>query len=299
MFSNFRGRASTAKREPTAQWSIGIYSGQSPVELGPPGDIRLPVLSHQDVTDVPAAFVADPFMIRANEKWHMFFEVMNKDSEKGEIGLAQSDDGLKWTYKQVVLAEPYHLSYPYVFEWMDEYYMVPESYMAGSVRLYKAVSFPTRWTFAGTLLAGPYLVDPSILRYGDRWWLFVDASPAAEHDTLRLFWAENLLDAWQEHPQSPIISGNSHMARPAGRLIELNGTPLRYTQDCHPVYGGQVYALQITDLTTRSYNERIIGTKPILTGSGKGWNASGMHQIDAHPTEDGDWIACVDGFHWE
>jgi hypothetical protein len=79
----------------------------------------------------------------------------------------------------------------------------------------------------------------------------------------------------------------------------VNGTPLRYTQDCHPIYGAQVHALQITDLTTRSYSERVIGKKPILTGSGEGWNASGMHQIDAHPMEDGDWIACVDGFHWE
>jgi hypothetical protein len=37
--------------------------------------------------------------------------------QEGEIGLATSEDGLKWDYKQVVLNEPFHLSYPYVFEW--------------------------------------------------------------------------------------------------------------------------------------------------------------------------------------
>src|SRR5581483_1115296 len=102
-----------------------------------------------------------PFMVHADGTWHLFFEVMNWRRNVGEIGHATSADGGRWTYRQVVLAEPFHLSYPYVFRWRDDFYMIPESYQAGAVRLYRAAAFPARWVFVGTLLEGPYLVDAS------------------------------------------------------------------------------------------------------------------------------------------
>jgi hypothetical protein len=281
------------------EWSIGIYSGDSPIDLTPAENAINPVLTWEDVSDVPARFVADPFMIRANDMWYMFFEVMNRKSDKGEIGLAISDDGFTWEYQQIVLAEPYHLSYPYVFEWMNEYYMIPESYTAGSVRLYKAKAFPTTWTYAGTLLAGSYYVDPSILRYQDKWWLFVDASADRQHNTLRLFWAETLTGVWFEHPQSPIIAGNPHIARPAGRLIVLENKLFRYAQDCYPKYGTQVYAFEITQLSTTNYAEQESDKNPVVKASGAGWNESGMHQIDPHLTDERRWIASVDGLCWK
>jgi hypothetical protein len=106
------------------RWSIGIYAGNSPFDLSTPDNLKNPVITARDITDVTADFVADPFMIRENNKWHMFFEVMTR---KGEIGLAQSSDGLHWDYRQIVLREPFHLSYPYVFKWNDDYYMIPEA----------------------------------------------------------------------------------------------------------------------------------------------------------------------------
>jgi hypothetical protein len=98
------------------EWSIGIYRGQSPFHLAPAENLRMPVLTERDIFDVRAGGVADPFMIRIANKWYMLFEIMNLESKKGEIALATSEDGLKWDYKQVVLQEPFHLSYPYVFE---------------------------------------------------------------------------------------------------------------------------------------------------------------------------------------
>ena len=56
-----------------------------------------------------------------------------------------------------MLAEPFHLSYPYVFAWRGEYYMVPECHAAGAVRLYRAAEFPTRWVQVADLLTGPIM----------------------------------------------------------------------------------------------------------------------------------------------
>lgn len=275
-------------------WSIGVYTGASPVNLGPPPCVQNPVLTREDVSDVPAFFVADPFMVRAGACWHMFFEVLNWRSNKGEIGLATSKDGLHWTYRQIVLSEPFHLSYPYVFEWKNEYYMVPESHQAGAVRLYRATRFPVDWSYVGDMLTGPYLADASLLRYRGRWWLF--AETGGSHDTLRIYHAEDLLGPWLEHPMGPAVVGNPHVARPAGRLLETGGRIIRYAQDCHPCYGTAVWAFEITELTRRSYEERPAARDPVLAAGGAGWNARGMHHIDPHRLEQGSWIACVDGW---
>src|SRR5262249_62359225 len=57
-------------------WSIGIYTGKSPFALRPPAGVVNPVLTAQHVTDVRARYVADPFMLRHESSWYMFFEVL-------------------------------------------------------------------------------------------------------------------------------------------------------------------------------------------------------------------------------
>lgn len=140
--SLWRGR--TASMAPPArkrdEWAISIYRGPSPFSLIPADPGNDPVLTKHDVSDVSAGYVADPFMLRLDSTWYMFFEVVNEHSKKGEIGLATSGDGLRWTYRQIVLAEPFHLSYPYVFQWQNEFFMVPETCHMNSVRLYRADS---------------------------------------------------------------------------------------------------------------------------------------------------------------
>jgi hypothetical protein len=284
----------------TQIWSIGIYTGKSPLELGPAPQISNPVLTRDSVSDVHATLVADPFMLQANGTWYMFFEVMNEQSGRGEIGLAVSQDAFRWRYQQIVLREPFHLSYPYVFEWRNTCYMVPESYQAKSVRLYKAIEFPTRWTLVTTLLDGDSFIDPTLFHFNNHWWLFADLSrPPYYAGTLRLFHADCLTGPWVEHPKSPVVEANPHIARPAGRVVILDGKVIRYTQDCCPEYGSRVRAFEITELTSTTYREQAVDLPPIIQAGGKNWNESGMHHVDPHYSGDGQWIACVDGFYWK
>jgi hypothetical protein len=285
-------------KEPTPEpvWTIGIYRGPSPFHLGPPEQVANPVLTYADVTDVQASLVADPFMLRAAGMWYLFFEVLNWRTRMGEIGLAVSADGLRWSYRQIVLAEPFHLSYPYVFRWGHDYYMIPETHEAGGARLYQAVDFPTRWAAVATLLEGPYLADASVFRHHGRWWMFADASAARDHATLRLYHAEALRGPWREHPRSPVIAHDPHNARPAGRVLAVNGQAVRFAQSAVPEYGTDVRAFRIDELTTTAYHEQEVPHNPVLGPSGSGWNASGMHHVDAHRLADGSWLACVDGW---
>jgi hypothetical protein len=278
------------------KWSIGIYTGNSPVNLKAPDAVENPVLTAKQVTDVPADFVADPFMVNESSTWYMFFEVLNKSNRRGEIGLATSTDSSNWTYQRIVLSEPFHLSYPYVFKSNGSYYMIPESGAAHSIRLYRAVEFPTKWEFAKTLLSGSNYVDSSIFEYSGRWWLFTTSNDDnRSNDNLRLFFADDLLGPWQEHPSSPVVRDDSRIARGAGRVLVQGHQIVRYAHDVSQGYGTQVRALLIKTLTPSVYEEAPLTDQPIVKRSGSGWNENGMHHVDAHQLENGKWVACVDG----
>jgi hypothetical protein len=277
------------------EWSIGIYEGASPLSLSPCKSASNPVLQSRDVIDVQAAFVADPFMIRADDGWVMFFEVFNRRTGKGEIGCAKSANGIAWCYGGIVLAEPFHLSYPYVFRWQDTYYMMPES-SAGTAALclYAARSFPSNWELAATLLQNGCYVDASLVRYEDRWWLFAETN-APRNDTLRLYHSDDLMGPWMEHAKRPLLSGNPHFSRPAGRAIVYRNRIIRFAQDCWPRYGRQIHAFEITQLSREVYCERPAGPTPLIGPGRSEWNSSGMHHVDPHQIEAGRWLACVDG----
>lgn len=277
-------------------WSIGIVTGASPLRLRHVSGAFNPVLTREDVSDVRALFVADPFLLRVGDLWHMFFEVYNFDADRGEIAWATSKNGFAWTYQKIVLRESFHLSYPYVFEWQGRYYMIPETHQAESVRLYEARSFPTEWVCTDILLRGHRFNDSSIFSFADRWWLFSETNPTLAHDTLRLYHAENLRGPWQEHPRSPIIQDNPHIARPAGRVVVVDNRILRLAQDCFPVYGTKVRAFEITELTPSTYRERSAAYGPLFGPSWRLWTQGGMHHIDSHFLDSQQWIAAVDGW---
>lgn len=276
------------------EWSIGIYVGKNPFEFNPPKSIHNPVLTAADVTDVPAEFVADPFMLHDKNTWYMFFEVMNAKTKQGDIGLATSDDGLHWNYERIVLDEAFHLSYSCVFKWKEAYYMVLEAHEKNYVPLYKANNFPFKWSFECVLLKGAY-DDPTPFYYKNRWWMFAESNPKG-NDTLRLYYADALNGPWVEHPKSPIIKGNANISRPGGRVIVFDGRIVRYAQDDDPTYGNQINAFEIILLTPNCYQEKEMDKNPILKASGVDWNANGIHQIDPHQVSESNWIACVDGY---
>jgi hypothetical protein len=291
---NILSRRNFPKVSRISEWSIGIYRGSSPFDLSDPQDIQNPVLTAAQVTDVKADFVADPFMIKEGTTWHMFFEVMNSLSGKGEIGLATSSDGRKWTYQNIVLRESFHLSYPLVFKWEGEFYMIPESSTANRIALYKAKKFPCAWEYAAALLEGGF-ADHAIFRQHDVWWLLAGGNPSL-NNTLRLFHADYLLGPWHEHVKSPVVSNNAHIARPAGGMVMMGNKIIRYAQDCSTAYGSKVNAFLINQLSKTDYSESALPKNPILQSGQSAWNMHGMHHMDAHEIAPGQWLACVDGY---
>jgi hypothetical protein len=286
-----RGVPFVTQRE---QWTIGIYRSDSPFHFNELQGWINPLFRAEDVTDVPAKFVADPFLIKEDDKWNLFFEVYNLDTQQGDLAVATSKNTWIWKYEKLIIDEPFHLSYPYVFKSEGEYYLIPESYEDNSIRLYKADEFPTKWSYIKTLVDGRDYVDNSIVFYNNKWWLF---SSVTSNDKLYLHYADSLTGPWQEHPQSPIVMGDVHKARPSGRLLVYDGKLYRFTMDVNPPVGThQVMAYEITEITPTSYSEKLAQETPVLMPSGSGWNGQAMHQLDPVQVDENSWIASVDGF---
>jgi hypothetical protein len=272
------------------RWSIGIYRGRALTELGDPPGVANPVLTGRDVTDVPARSVADPFLLRRGDGWFLFMEVYNTETDRGELAYAFSDDGLRWRYEGVVLREPFHLSYPQVFECGGRVYMIPETRQDNAIRLYVAEDFPRGWELAGVLVRG-YYADATVVGHEGRFWMFAQRGL----DELRLFVGDRPEGPWREHPRSPLRVGDRRRSRPGGRMLRHEGRLYRFAQDGLPTYGHSLRALQVDRLDESEYDEHEIEGSPILTASRVGWNAMGMHHIDAHRLESGEWLAAVDG----
>lgn len=183
---------------PTAlqgSWAVGLFRGPSPlnltpIELDPALALkrraaglppRNPILSCSSVTDAPSNFVADPFVLAppasavaggAASPLFIFYETKSNPWMRGEIGAAASaDGGATWRHAGIALREPWHLSYPHVFMWRGEAYMLPEGARSGTLRLYRAVQLPLRWELVSIIIDRP-LVDPSMVQWKGRWYIF-------------------------------------------------------------------------------------------------------------------------------
>ena len=286
-----RGIPFVAQRE---QWTIGIYRSNSPFRYNDLQGWINPLFKAEDVTDVPAKFVADPFLVREGDTWNLFFEVYNNNTQQGDLAVATSRNTWIWDYESIILDEPFHLSYPYVFKWQNEYFLIPESYEDNSIRLYQADDFPAKWSYVKTLVEGRDYVDNSIVFYKDKWWLF---SSVTSNDTLYLHYADSLTGPWKEHPHSPIVTGDVHKSRPSGRLLIYENKLYRFTMDIDPPVGThQVMAYEITEISSETYIEKLAQETPVVMPSGSGWNGQAMHQIDPVQVDSDSWIASVDGF---
>jgi hypothetical protein len=274
--------------EPPRQWSIGLYRGTTPLDLAPSGP--QPAIAAADL-GIDAEFVADPFLLRRDDRLFLFFEVWRRGTRQGDIGWSERTSGGAWRFGGVALDEPFHLSYPFVFEHEGEVFLIPESRVQREVRLYVARPFPSRFELRRVLLSGKRYADSCLLYWQGRFYLFTSPDNAS----LELFYADALEGPYHPHPSSPVVSGDACAARPGGRPMVWNGRIIRFAQCDRPAYGTSVRAFEVTELSPTRYAERPVGRDPLLAGSGSGWNAGGMHHVAALLDDQGV-LAAVDGW---
>ncbi len=206
-------------------------------------------------------FWADPFVLKRNDRYYIFVEEFIIKAKKAHITLLEIDEHGSLLQNIKIIDRPYHMSYPYVFEWEDNYYMIPEIGKSNSIDLFRCSDFPLKWDFEMKLMENIRAKDTTLFRYNHKWWLFTAVSNSPNNpnfNELYLFYTDNFLKGkWIPHPFNPVVSDDK-TARPAGRIFMIEGRIFRPSQDCSGRYGKAFNINEITCLSESSYEEQLV-----------------------------------------
>ncbi|HET7365772.1 MAG TPA: hypothetical protein VFJ70_19540 [Burkholderiales bacterium] len=203
---------------------------------------------------------ADPFVYSRGGRTFCYVEDLDQRTHRGHI-TALEVIGTRVVEVGVALREPFHLSFPFLFEHQGELYMCPETSAAREVRVYRAVEFPLRWQLAQVLMRGVSAADPLIFEKGGRWWLLanIDEAETGDHcSELYLFSADSPLSTnWIAHPQNPLLI-DSIGGRNGGLIFDGEKRYRLGQSQGYDRYGESLRVYEITQLSPERYAEQCV-----------------------------------------
>ena len=203
---------------------------------------------------------ADPFLHTRGERTFCFVEDLARKTQKGHI-TALELVGTRIVEHGVALQEPFHLSFPFLFEYQGELYMCPESCASRQIRVYRCTEFPLKWKLEKTLMDGVSAVDTLLFPKGGRWWMLtnIDDSETGDHcSELYLFSADSPLSTtWVPHRQNPILV-DSIGGRNGGLIVD--GEKLLRLGQCQGFdqYGESLRVYEIKEVSESRYAEELV-----------------------------------------
>ena len=221
-------------------------------------------------------FWADPHIVTMDKNYFIFIEEYIYNQSKGHIAVIKMDKEGNYDYLGKVLEKDYHLSYPFVFEFKNNFYMIPETESNNNIELYKCVDFPKKWEYHGEIMSNVSAVDTTIFNHDNKWWMFTGIKEnmgSSNSDELFLFHSDSpLSNKWEPHSKNPIIS-DVRQARPAGKIFSFKDKLYRPSQNSSKFYGYGISINQINNISKNEYEETSITS--ILPNWDK--NITGVH----------------------
>jgi hypothetical protein len=274
-------------RQDGGNWSVGYGSSVTYPEkmvINQNAVFSIEMLKAQNESTV---FLADPFFVKEKDTFYLFFEHKTTKSN-ADIGLLTSVDGKKYQYRGTVLSQKFHLSYPQVFKYRNDFYMVPESKQSNRVLLYKAHRFPFDWRICDTLVNNVQLVDPSIY-LSDSLNIMV-ASDYAKN--MYVYAADSLFGRWNLHQKPIALIGTE--SRAGGRFFADKNGLLLPVQNFTNGYG---YGVSLYRFSFKGGSYKVRREKPfflIANENVKEFNA-GMHHLDVQRLDAAHYYYVYDG----
>jgi hypothetical protein len=235
-------------------WNIGLV--EQPIE-----DFVHPQRPRKPIKWLPtpakSEFVADPFGWLRDGQLTVFCEHLDYGGDAiGTIAAIQPFTSAPRIPVNIGPVPRVHLSYPQVFEYEGRTLCIPETQGAREVALYELLRFPDQWVKVATLLSDCLIVDATVFRHGELWWLAGASDPGGAHlgADLHLWYATDLLGPWTPHAANPVKTDVSS-ARPAGATFVSEGVLYRPAQDSSQTYGGRVVINRVVALTPETFRE--------------------------------------------
>lgn len=220
------------------QWNIGT----APL---PPGSILdNPSL---EITWWPrparSVFQADPFFF--GDK--VLYERLNRWRGRGEIWIADPDGSNAYRF----IRTSGHLSYPSTTIINGREYLAYEASDTGSCTIFGLESGKRREV---ATLEAP-IVDPTLLYYENRCWLFGTLIHDDPNGKLHIWWADSIEGPWHPHHGNP-VKIDKGSSRPAGNFFRSSAGLVRPAQDSRIGYGDAVVLNVVEKLTVDQYIEK-------------------------------------------
>lgn len=236
-----------------------------------------PPTGWHSLADDGLRFYADPFPILHEGHVTLFVEDYVHRTGRGAIAAVRVGPEGPVGRPEIVLEEPHHLSYPFVFARDGAVWMVPESGEAGTVDLYRATAFPGGWRKEATLVSGCAASDATLVEENGLWWMFatVRGGHGCPSDALHLWSAPDFRGPWTPHPGNPVLI-DAAAARPAGRIVRRGGALIRPVQDCRHRYGGALGLARVLKLDHEGFAQV---TEARLTPGGV-WRGRHLHTLN-------------------
>jgi hypothetical protein len=192
-------------------------------------------------------YLADPFGWKEENVLQIVAEHYSYKTGKGHI--AKIKNGIP----QPLIQKKEHLSYPFVLPNEKRIFIFPECFESNRLRRFSSSDFQTE----NILLENFGAVDPSLVFWNNRWWLFCTEGGDYANTALFIFHCEKLDGTWRAHANNP-VKWDIASARPGGTPFILNGTVYRPAQDCSMGYGSAIAIQEIIELTETSFVEKTI-----------------------------------------
>ena len=204
---------------------------------------------------------ADPFIIKYQKKNFILFEECDVYERKGCIKIGELDiKKRKLNNITIILKKNYHLSFPFIFTYKKNIYLIPESHEIKKIDLYKFVNFPTKIKKIKTLVKNINAADSVLFRKNKLWWLLTNIgvdSNDLHSKNLSIFYSKNLLKkTFVPHNKNPVITDIKY-ARNAGNLRVKNKKIFRVSQNCEKYYGHNINILEINKISINNYKETL------------------------------------------
>jgi hypothetical protein len=215
-----------------------------------------------EVASPRGRFWADPFLFARHGKTFCFVEDFVYKERKAHISVLEIS-GASVIERGVALKEPFHLSFPFLFEYQGQLFMCPEAAQSGQVRVYRCTEFPLKWEVEKILMDGVSAADTVLFEKGGKWWMLtsIDESGTGDHcSELYLFSSDSPLSTtWAPHPQNPVRI-DSWGGRNAGLVIE--GERIFRLAQCQGFdrYGHSLLVHEIRDISESRYVEEPVAS---------------------------------------
>lgn len=202
-------------------------------------------------------WAADPFIISAGGKEYLFFEMFDRLKSKGLIGYREIH-GDKIGKMKIAYEASHHLSFPFIFKYENEYYIMPEYSEGKELFVLKATHFPDKWEKVEGWMKGKRLVDSALLNHERETYLLTqDLGSVYTSEELSIFIRKG--EEWLPHKENPVVKSLAN-SRLAGKTFFEKNQLIRVAQDCQDGYGTKLHFNNIMKLSEDEYEEEMFRT---------------------------------------